>query len=287
MRLPVFLSILTLLSTQTALASDVLLPSGTSSPNLGLVPRSDNAAPADPLPQSKPVAPTPTGDDIAADLQARVNALKAQSDTSINNPAIDLDQLQKSLAGLPQIPSTANIVQPAYPGTEAPTTFDPAIGLQIPTQIITQPDLSGLDMYAGGSAPPYTLSIDVGDKSVFGPNDIQGISQKLGIPANKISQQCGLTITGIMQSDKGGAIVQGGVSPHATVRYDGNLQGMLLSAQAVCLVDKLPLYAGYVSKIGNRFVAPLQGVNCVPPQGHPHSMVVQYQGDGASQCFYN
>ena len=156
----------------------------------------------------------------------------------------------------------------------------------IPTQVIHQPDMSAVMAMATKSLP-YGLTIAISGQSIFGAKDVTDIGNKLGLSRDQISSNCILTVRGIMRTDKGATILDGGATPSVSVRYDGVIQDYLMAAQALCTVGShLPPGSGFLTETNGRYSVPLQQITCPAPKQQVTQLTITYTGDGKSQCAY-
>ncbi len=251
---------------------NVLLPSASpnsdsgalSLPSLGLSvptppPVDSSLLPPEPPPPPKPapkaqapVAPTPT-------------AMPPSQGSAAGAPPTNV---QDTIA-----PFTEDEVKRLPPGT-------------IPTRVLHQPDMSATMAQAGRNLP-YSLTIGFSDKSFFGAKDVETINKKLGLSRDQVSSSCYLSVGGLLQTDKGSQMIAPGLSPQATVRYDGRIKNYLITSQALCLAgNNLPSGSGFLTEIGNRFVIPLQPITCSAPNSQVTGLTITYNGSGTSQCTY-
>jgi hypothetical protein len=136
---------------------------------------------------------------------------------------------------------------------------------------------------------PNSLVISFSDKSSFGAKDLEEIGSKLGLNSKEIPSSCTLSTQGILKTDKDTYIMGGGLSPKVTVRYDGVIKDFILRAQALCLVkgDPPTPESGFLVEINDRFVVPLQQINCEGLANRKISnLTITYNGSGTSPCAY-
>jgi len=153
------------------------------------------------------------------------------------------------------------------------------------TVIIHAPDMSAALAQAGQNLP-YGLAISLTGQSIFGANDIKAISTKLGLGASQIAGACVLTVRGIMRTSKNPVLIDGGNAPQIQVRYDGTIQGYMISALALCSVATLPPGSGMITETGGRYQVPLQAITCAPPTRQVSQLLITYTGDNKSSCAY-
>ncbi len=204
-------------------------------------------------------------------------------------------------------PAAATTQAPAYTPTPAimaaPQTSESAVNLNeilspiddqsaknlpagaSPTRILHQTDNASALSQATANLP-YALNISINGRSVFGSDDVAQISDKLGLSRDQIGAACYLSVSGLIQTDRGGGIVDGGLSPQITVRYDGIIQGSMLAAEALCTANKLPPGSGFINQLGNRYVITLQPISCAAPTRQVTQMVITYDGTEKSSCAY-
>ncbi|MDR3450352.1 MAG: hypothetical protein P4M15_11510 [Alphaproteobacteria bacterium] len=246
--------LLVLLAPCAALAAaDVLLPSssGNSSslPNLGLGASSSAPAASTPAPVA-PAQPAPPPAETPA---------PTPDAAQISTPPVTITPLKGDTSHLPL-------------GT-------------IPTQIINLPDNSAMLAQAYGKLP-YALTIGIGSQSIFGAKDIKTIGDKLGLSREDIPSHCILTVRGLLQTDKGGYVIDGGASPQLVARYDGMIQNFLISGHALCTAGQLPMGSGFITETGGRYDVGLQPITCPAPKRQAARLTITYTGDDHSQCSY-
>lgn len=252
-------------------AGNVLLPSASSSsdgstaslPNLGLsasTPSTDTAAPTD-LPAmtvTKPALPPAT-------VKSTVAPTQTPSTAPAEQPTIEIP---------PIAPITDSDVRGLPPGT-------------VPTRVIHQPDASAMPA-ASNAGAPNSLTIGFSPRSYFGARDAAEIGNKLGISRDQISASCYLSVGGVVQTDKGSSVIAAGLSPQVTVHYAGTIKSYMIGAQAMCVAgNNLPPGSGFIVEIGNRFVVPLQQINCAAPNRQSSTLTLTYNGNNGTQCVYN
>lgn len=139
-----------------------------------------------------------------------------------------------------------------------------------------------------GKDLPYSLAVIIGEKSIFGDQDLKTISNKLGLKRDQVSSACTLSPRGIVQTDKGAYILAGDGSPHSSTRYDGTIKNYIMSAQASCAasIGSLPPGSGFITQIGDQYIVPLQQIHCPVPNRQVTSLTVTYDGSNKSQCAY-
>ncbi|MDR3423840.1 MAG: hypothetical protein P4M13_02005 [Alphaproteobacteria bacterium] len=186
---------------------------------------------------------------------------------------------------------TTQTSTPALSSSRAVSTIskEEAAGLPpgaIPTTVMHTPDISSYQEKAGKDLP-YTLTLSMSGKSIFGANDVQKITSRLGLRRSRVASSCILAMRGLMQTDKGAYILEGGTSPKIKVHYDGMIKNYQMAAQAWCTVDnKLPLDSGVLTEMNNRYDIPLEQITCPVPNQQVTSLTITYDGSGTSQCVY-
>lgn len=236
---------------QARAAGDVLLPSDNGSntstlPNLGLVPTPDTSAA-----KTVPAAP-------------------------------DTNQAQKPESLLPSLlPAQTPRQTPMPPATAANLAVMMAASKpSTPTKVVQMPPPSPPD-----TTLPNSVGIDISNY-VWGPSDVAAIKTRLGIPPDQVTAHCHLGLDGSVLSDKGYYPFDTGFSPHAELKYDGQLKEIAVRAEALCDLVPLPPNSGYVIQMGDKYAVMLRQIDCPPPPLSPQHIVFQYAGSGKGQCLY-
>lgn len=131
---------------------------------------------------------------------------------------------------------------------------------------------------------PGSLSINIPDKYVWGPQDIENIGRRLGLGPDQISAHCHLSANGMALTDKGLYTFDTGYSPHGDLAYDGKISSFSVRLAALCDMLPLPPNAGYIIQVNDKYSIPLRQVTCPPPPPGAHGVVVHYLGNGNGQC---
>lgn len=258
-------------------AGNVLLPSDSSSANLGFAPQSSSAPEA--ANSSNPIAPpaSPTTPSLLPSSSAPIPAPAT--------PTVPPPQSVGAASGMTPVPTLPTIT------VSSPVTAAQAAHLKpgtVPTTIIHQSDATDT-LSAMGKGLPYSLDISISGKSIFGAKDVKEIGAKLGLSAAKVESACFLTISGMVQTDKGSYLFSGTASPQVIVRYDGTIKSYAIQAQGMCnaKTGDLPPGSGILAEVGDRFRIPLQVITCPAPQRQVTSLSITYDGTKTSQCDYN
>jgi len=247
-------------------AGNVLLPStsngsDSTAPNLGISPTSSPPTATNP-PSVAPVV-TPQAAPPAPIASPNSSALPQTSVPPAVNEPSDIVTSPVSVADRAKLP----------PGT-------------MPTMVVHQADTSDLTAEATKDLP-YGLTIRMSGQSIFGANDVQQITQKLGLGHDQVASSCILTVRGLLQTDKGTYIIDGGASPQVALRYDGVIKNYLMSGNALCAADpNLPQGSGFLTEIGGRYSLPLQMINCPAPNRQASQLMITYDGGKSAQCVY-
>jgi hypothetical protein len=248
-----------------SLASNVLLPSPNSTPSLGLSP-STSAAPA-----TAPAAQTPP----AAEAPAAVAPAPAAT-TAIPPDLANAPQSQAAAPNLTQYKDTP-IDQVSAAGLPPGT---------IPTQVIQEPESTD-ELTLVTKNLPYGLAISITNQSVFGGQDVESITSKLGLTRTQIPSSCVLAPRGIMQTTKGDYIITGRATQQTFIKYDGTIKDLMLNTSALCVVNgHLPPGSGVLEKTGNYFSIPLQMFKCPLPTRQATQLNITYTGSENARCVY-
>jgi hypothetical protein len=263
-------------------AGNVLLPSTPSDLGLGgsTAPSQDSSGNSGATAPTQPVlmpsetsssqSPALSGVTLPSELSGTTSA---KSTATRSTPAPD-----EAVPAMPTVtltmPNNAKAAKHLPPGS-------------LPTMVIHQSDSS--DMLAQAQKDlPYTLTISMSDKSIFGAKDAQEIQNKLGISSNKDASSCILTVRGIMRTDKGVYPLSGKATSQVNVNYDGIIKSYLMSGRALCTVSgELPAGSGLLTEIGDRYSIPLQSITCPAPKRQVTTLTITYDGSGTSQCVYD
>jgi hypothetical protein len=129
--------------------------------------------------------------------------------------------------------------------------------------------------------------ITVTNQSVFGGQDVQTITSRLGLTRTQIPNSCVLAPRGIMQTTKGDYIITGRATPQALIKYDGVISNFVLNATALCVVNgQLPPGSGFLEKTGAYFNIGLQMITCPLPTRQYGQLNITYNGTENAQCVY-
>jgi hypothetical protein len=252
-------------------AGNVLLPtdndSGVSSlPSLGLTPTP--AAPAKAAPsETAPASPPKTGTTATPAPQTTAAPFPSAGATAPSSGGVT-----------PQVPPLFTFINPP---ANAPRGTQPG-------RIVNVPDASqAMVATAMAKIMPYSLTISVDGKSLFGANDVQKIRDKLGIQRSQIPNSCILTLRGLIQTTKGTYMIDGSSSsPQATVYYDGMINSFMMTSAAFCTTDALPADTTFLIQYGGRYKVDLGAVNCPPPTRQTTQLSITYDGTENSTCTY-
>jgi hypothetical protein len=242
-----------LLTANVALAAgNVLLPPDNSGLNLGLAPQQTDT-------------PAPAAD-------------------TVKTP--DVSTSSSKGGTLPNLSSTSGTDLPYSPPLQqqAPMTTGATNG--IATTVIQMPQMQNPSNFPGMPKAAYNLGIDMAEKSVWGANDISNVASHFGIPANQVPKLCVLDLSGYMTSSKSAYTFSTGMSGHDSLGYDGVIQNVTVTPQALCSISHLPPNSGYVMQLGDKYVAPLGMITCGAPTGQPSRVAILYSGNGNGQCIY-
>ncbi|MDR3424356.1 MAG: hypothetical protein P4M13_04665 [Alphaproteobacteria bacterium] len=122
---------------------------------------------------------------------------------------------------------------------------------------------------------PYKQTIVIGDKSMFGSQDVQKIGDKLGLTRDQIASSCYLGVEGLLQTDKGEYLITNAAPAPATINYDGVIKDYLISGSALCAGSN------------GQAIISLEPANCPPPKSLATKLTITYDGSGTSQCVYD
>jgi hypothetical protein len=123
---------------------------------------------------------------------------------------------------------------------------------------------------------PYSLTLSISGKSIFGAKDVLAITQKLGLTREQIPSSCVLTVRGLLHTDKGAYMIDGAPSSQVPVRYSGTIQDYVMNAAALCTASQLPPDSGYLNETNGRFIVSLQPITCPPPQRQATQLAIDY-----------
>ena len=278
--------------------SDVLLP---STPGLAVPAPMLSPSPTLPTLPSGPSqlssGTTATVNGAVGSTEAIAKALdlvkKAPSDPKLLDPTgantISDDQMQQLQAAMKTVGAPqAGLIKPSdimySPVTDAEAANLPLGSVR--TTIVRGMDMAPL-LAQVGKGLPYALTMSIGPKSVFGSKDVQTIQDKLGMSRDEIGQSCILTLSGMLQTDKGSYMIASGATPQVTVRYDGMIKDYMMLGMAKCAYSgKLPPGSGFLTLIDGRFNIGLSLVKCDPPNRQVSELVVTYDGTPKSRCQY-
>lgn len=239
-----------LLAVPAFAASDVLLPpSDAPAPNMGLAPPS--AAPA-PLAAPAPAAPSATMD--AAPM----------AETHPYTP----------------------VPQPSLP---APILTNN--GLVRPTTVIQMPAMPALPQMPAGAGvpkPAHALEVELGNKSVWGSDDISTVSDRLGIAAKDVPTHCHMSLQALVVTDKTPTMVDLTSSLSGSAGYDGTLRTVRATVRALCdATAPLPANKGFIMQMGDKYVVQLGIALCTAPESPaPQKLTITYAGDSNANCAF-
>jgi hypothetical protein len=167
------------------------------------------------------------------------------------------------------------------------TTFTSSVpvipDLPASPHVIKVPDIGPMQNLNNPNLP-HSMNVIIANKSVLSSAEISTIHQQLGIPTEKVTSSCRLSLGGFLKTDRGVYLLDTGSELNSVVRYDGQVTGAMLSSKALC--DQLPMTPnqGFIMEIGNKYSVPLQGLDCPASAKYPQSLTVFYPGDGTMQC---
>jgi hypothetical protein len=217
--------------------------------------------------------------------QAAGNVLLPRDDSGSSSalPNLGLSVTPKTTAPVAATPEPAKKQEAPETKPQATEKTAPSSASSNPTRVIIETESS----YQPGSTLPNSLTISMSDKSSFSKTDAAKITDKLGLSGDQIPSSCFLSARGAIKTDK--SLYSTGIksSPQVSVRYDGTITGYMLTAQALCLMaGPLPQKGGIIVKLGDRYVVPLQQINCPLPSGKVSDLIVVYDGSDKSLCAY-
>jgi hypothetical protein len=261
---PIFLFMIGMLfCAEVQAAGDVLLPSDSSAPNLGLSPtvekKSDATKQAPPaVPSEAPSAALPS---LSSEPMPYTPIPKTPAvDTSGGLPTTVLKQPDLSTMAVPDTPPAA----PANMTPENAKIYEEAIETL---------------------KTPYAVNVAFADKSAWGADDVAKVTSMLGIAKDKVQSLCHLSLGGILTTDKRPYVFEMGMQPQTTVKYNGALTGANLNAKALCALVPLPPNKGMVIQMGEKYVVNLGIATCAPPAGMAAKrLLVLYKGGGTGEC---
>ena len=198
-------------------------------------------------------------------------------------PAVtDTPKTQPAPAVAPSPAITGDLMYTPIPESQGPS--NKSAGL--PTTVIHVPDFN--KMMAGtqnGQKFSHSLSIDLSDKSVWGPGDTASVGDTLGIPQNQVAANCHMGVSGVMITDKTPMPFSTSGALHGSINYNGNVRNIILKVEAQCHAASLPPDKGYIQQMGDYYIVPLGVVPCTPEQtGAPQQLTVIYAGNSNGQC---
>ncbi len=168
-----------------------------------------------------------------------------------------------------QQPATNNIYMPA--GTTAipsipmltaphPVTQNTPNGpvLVLPTTVYNMPADESSPAIAN---PAHTVTVTI-TNSALTASDITQISTRLGIPASKAQSLCTTSSTVMLVSTQGIVKLILAGTPKSTVGYNGNLNQVMITTQALCNKTAIPSYQGIVREINGKYLVDLNASIC-------------------------
>jgi hypothetical protein len=140
----------------------------------------------------------------------------------------------------------------------------------------------------GDEVLPEKIDITLKDY-MWGPRDINSVSQNLQIPADQVPNVCTLSLTGMLYSDsiQGSYIFDmGSTLSTVTVYYEGTPSSVSIFARAMCNAVNLPPNSGTVIQIGDKFTTMVAQTQCPPPPPHAKTLTYKYDGNEQGSCVY-
>jgi hypothetical protein len=157
--------------------------------------------------------------------------------------------------------------------------------MQIPTKIVKMPQQADYDSSLS-TLLPKSIGVSIEDAQ-WGADDLAAVNRSLSIPVEQVAKNCQIAFSGTLTSSTGGYMFDTGASQNqATLHFDGTPRSMNLMTKALCNTIPLPPNAGTVLQVGDKYVVSMGSSDCPPPPSGAQSMVVQYSGNGKSQCNY-
>jgi len=136
---------------------------------------------------------------------------------------------------------------------------------------------------------PKKLTISFSEKSTADKRDLFFIKKKLGLLAEEVADACYLGPFGYLMTTEDRYRLGRGLNNEPAVYYAGDIRGLSLRTQAYCRVKgKIPRTILPLVEIEDRFVLPLQAVNCKPPaNGEVSELIITYRGSKQkAECVY-
>jgi hypothetical protein len=244
-------------------AGDVLLPSDSNAPNMGLSPTVEKKP--DTAKQEPPAEPS----------EAPPTALPSLSSEPLSYTPIPKTPAVDTSGGL----STTVLKQPDLSTMTIPDMPPAAAANMSPENAkIYEAAVEGLKT-------PYAVNVAFADKSAWGTDDVVKVTTTLGIAKDKVQSLCHLSLGGLVTTDKRPYVFEMGMQPQTTVKYNGAITGANIHVSALCALVSLPPNKGMIVQMGEKYVVSLGVATCAQPAGMAAKrLLVLYKGGGTGEC---
>lgn len=135
----------------------------------------------------------------------------------------------------------------------------------------------------------YTISISLPSQTRLTPQDIDAVSEQLGIPKANVLSECRLSFNGTLLTDKGSEMVESNANMSVRVEYEGAINNALITIYAACNSAPKPASYIYVPRFEKYYGATLNNVGCqpkVPFSGTMHQIVVTHGTGNSDTCTF-
>jgi hypothetical protein len=195
------------------------------------------------------------------------------------------------LPTMPSPPTTAPAQSMSLPYTPlpqpAPNTTIPAMQSAAPQPQIVKLPAMPIMPPTTTAAMPNNVSVNIDGK--WGASTLKHVSDQLGIPADKVSSTCQISLTGILMTDKGGAPFNANMSTHAVVNYGGKIKSLMAVPMAFCnRAFPVPSNKGPIFQVGDKYFLSLGSGICQLSDGAapPSKILLVSHDDGSLTCQY-